>query len=193
MKTKLRNITITLEEEVAHWARIEAARKDTSVSGYLAGVLKKQMNEEGEYELAKKRALKRKPFLRSDGKYLSREEAHERSRSSLIRMFFLYAVDESGPKKARKCAIVARVALGDPSRPAKFSGVARILFQCAPQVAEGQGGCTPGNQGFIEMAASFNKRRTFAVGLAVAGPFRLLVLGLTDCCGLPKRVSADSC
>jgi hypothetical protein len=80
MKTKLRNITITLEEEVAHWARIEAAHKDTSVSGYLAGVLKKQMNEEGEYELAKKRALKRKPFLRSDGKYLSREEAHERSR-----------------------------------------------------------------------------------------------------------------
>ncbi len=80
MKTKLRNITITLEEEVAHWARIEAARKDTSVSAYLAGVLKKQMNEEGEYELAKKRALKRKPFLRSDGKYLSRAEAHERSR-----------------------------------------------------------------------------------------------------------------
>jgi hypothetical protein len=80
MKTKLRNVTITLEEEVARWARIEAARRDTSVSGYLAGVLKQQMREEGEYELAKRRALKRKPFLKSDGKYLSREEAHERSR-----------------------------------------------------------------------------------------------------------------
>jgi hypothetical protein len=80
MKTKLRNITITLEEEVARWARVEAARKDTSVSGYLAGVLKRQMKEEGEYELAKRRALRRKPFLNSDGKYLSREEAHERSR-----------------------------------------------------------------------------------------------------------------
>jgi hypothetical protein len=80
MKTKLRNITITLEEEVARWARVEAARKDTSVSGYLAEMLKQQMKEEGEYELAKRRALKRKPFVKSGGKYLSREEAHERSR-----------------------------------------------------------------------------------------------------------------
>ena len=80
MKTKLRNITITLEETVARWARVEAARKDTSVSGYLAEVLKQQMNEAGEYELAKRRALKRKPFLKSNGTYLSREEAHERSR-----------------------------------------------------------------------------------------------------------------
>jgi len=80
MKAKLRNITITLEEEVARWARVEAARKDTSVSRYLAEVLKRQMGEEAGYETAKKRALKRKPFLRTDGKYLSREEAHERSR-----------------------------------------------------------------------------------------------------------------
>lgn len=80
MRTKLRNITITLEEEVARWARVEAARKDTSVSGYLAAVLKHQMMEEGDYTSAMRRALERKPFLKSDGKYLSREEAHERSR-----------------------------------------------------------------------------------------------------------------
>lgn len=80
MKAKLRNITITLEEEVARWARVEAARKDTSVSSYLAGVLKQQMEGAEDYELAKKRALRRKPFLRTGGKYLSREEAHERSR-----------------------------------------------------------------------------------------------------------------
>lgn len=80
MKSKLRNITITLEEEVARWARVEAARKDTSVSSYLAGVLKAQMRGGAEYERARKRSLKRKPFLRTDGNYLSREEAHERSR-----------------------------------------------------------------------------------------------------------------
>jgi len=80
MKMKLRNITITLEETIARWARVEAARRDRSVSSYLADVLKHQMNEAGEYELAKRRALKRKPFLKTDGKYLSREEAHERSR-----------------------------------------------------------------------------------------------------------------
>lgn len=43
MKTKLRNITITLEEEVARWARIEAATRDTSVSRLVAEILKERM------------------------------------------------------------------------------------------------------------------------------------------------------
>src|SRR5438105_4928853 len=36
---RLRNITITLDEAVARWARIEAARQDTSVSQLLARIL----------------------------------------------------------------------------------------------------------------------------------------------------------
>jgi len=43
---RLRNITVTLEEDVAQWARIEAARKDTSVSRLLGSLLKKQMSNE---------------------------------------------------------------------------------------------------------------------------------------------------
>ena len=39
MKTSLRNITITLDENVARWAKIEAARRDTSVSRLLASIL----------------------------------------------------------------------------------------------------------------------------------------------------------
>ncbi len=80
MKTKLRNVTLTLEESVARWARIEAARNDISVSRFLADILKERMNENDEYEAAKRRALARKPFLRSDGRYLSREEVHDRAR-----------------------------------------------------------------------------------------------------------------
>jgi hypothetical protein len=76
---KLRNLTITLEEDVARWARVEAAKKDTSVSQYLGEVLKQQMDASARYQAAKKRVLKRKPFLKTDGKYLSREEAHERA------------------------------------------------------------------------------------------------------------------
>jgi hypothetical protein len=34
-----------------------------------------------QYERAKKRALARKPFLQSDGKYLSRDEVHDRGQS----------------------------------------------------------------------------------------------------------------
>jgi hypothetical protein len=39
----LRNVTVTLEEEVAQWARIEAARRDTSVSRLLGELLKERM------------------------------------------------------------------------------------------------------------------------------------------------------
>jgi hypothetical protein len=80
MRRSLRNVTITLEENVARWARVEAARQDTSVSQLLAGVLKERMREADDYDRAMRQALARKPFLKTDGKYLSREEVHERAR-----------------------------------------------------------------------------------------------------------------
>ena len=80
MKARLRNITITLEESLARWARIEAARSDKSVSRFLAGILKERMMQKNNYEVAKRRALARKPFLKTDGRYLSREQAHDRER-----------------------------------------------------------------------------------------------------------------
>ncbi|MBS1851229.1 MAG: CopG family transcriptional regulator [Acidobacteria bacterium] len=79
MKTKLRNITLTLEETVAKWARLEAARQDTSVSRLLADILKERMESDGQYARAMRRALAREPFLETDGQYLSREQTHERS------------------------------------------------------------------------------------------------------------------
>ncbi len=82
MKTKLRNVTVTLEESVARWARIEAARQDTSVSQLLAGILRERMKEveHESYERAMQRFLARKPFPKSDGRYLTREEIHDRAR-----------------------------------------------------------------------------------------------------------------
>jgi hypothetical protein len=80
MKANLRNVTITLEENVARWARLEAARQDTSVSQLLAHILKERMRESDDYDRAMRQALARKPFLKTDGKYLSREEVHDRSR-----------------------------------------------------------------------------------------------------------------
>ncbi len=80
MKTALRNVTLTLEEDVARWARLEAARLDTSVSRLLGGILKQRMMETDNYEKAKRRYLSRPAFLKSDGKYLSREEVHDRDR-----------------------------------------------------------------------------------------------------------------
>jgi hypothetical protein len=80
MKTRLRNITVTLEEEVARWARVEAAREEKSVSRFLGAILKQRMAAQDGYNRAMRRALARKPFLKTDGRYPSREEAHDRSR-----------------------------------------------------------------------------------------------------------------
>jgi hypothetical protein len=79
MKIRLRNITITLEEQVARRARLEAARRDTSVSRLLAGILKDHMREKNGYQTAMRSALSRKPFLKTNGRYLSREEVNDRS------------------------------------------------------------------------------------------------------------------
>ena len=78
--TRLRNVTVTLEEEVAQWARIEAARRDTSVSRLLGELLKERMTAQDAYEKALRRSLSRKPFLHSKGRYLTREEVHDRAR-----------------------------------------------------------------------------------------------------------------
>jgi hypothetical protein len=80
MKARLRNITITLEDSLARWARIEAAREDTSVSQFLAELLRQRMREKDSYEKAMRRALARKPFPATDGRYPKREEIYDRAR-----------------------------------------------------------------------------------------------------------------
>jgi hypothetical protein len=78
--SRLRNVTVTLEEVVARWARLEAARRETSVSRLLGGILKERMLEEDSYARSMRRFLATKPFLKTDGRYLSREEVHDRAR-----------------------------------------------------------------------------------------------------------------
>jgi hypothetical protein len=80
MKSSLKNVTVKLETEVVRWARIEAARRETSVSRLLGELLKQRMLEQDGYAAAMRRALARKPFPETDGRYLTREEAHDRTR-----------------------------------------------------------------------------------------------------------------
>ena len=75
-----RNVTVVLEEQVALWARVEAARRDTSVSRLLGDLLKQQMSRDMGYEQAMRSALRREPFLATDSRYLERDQLHERSR-----------------------------------------------------------------------------------------------------------------
>jgi hypothetical protein len=82
MKKRLCKITVTLGEEEFRWARIEAARKNTKISRLLGRYLKDRMVTENSYKSAMLRALKRKPFLKTRGRHLSRAEAHVRGSPS---------------------------------------------------------------------------------------------------------------
>jgi hypothetical protein len=79
MKNRMRKITITLEESLAQWMRTEAARKDTTVSRLVAGILQEQLTGEEHYKRAMREALARKSFLESDSPYLGRDEIHDRN------------------------------------------------------------------------------------------------------------------
>ena len=76
----MKNVTITLDEEVARWARIKAAEEDTSVSRLVGEMLREKMMNEQSYQSSMKRYLARKPRPLSSRrvKYPTREEIHER-------------------------------------------------------------------------------------------------------------------
>ncbi|HYU16843.1 MAG TPA: hypothetical protein VEL05_12245, partial [Candidatus Acidoferrum sp.] len=48
----LRNVTITLDEDVVRWARIRAAERETSVSRLVGELLREKMLEDQSYEAA---------------------------------------------------------------------------------------------------------------------------------------------
>ena len=78
----MRNVTITLEEEVARWARIRAAEHDTSVSRLVGQMLKEKMFEEEGYERAMQEYFARSPqkLKPEAARYPSREDLHDRDR-----------------------------------------------------------------------------------------------------------------
>lgn len=75
----MKNITVTLDEQAATWARVQAAEQNMSLSRYLGEVLRDKMRHSREYETAMRAALAEKP-LKFEGPYLTREELYDRSR-----------------------------------------------------------------------------------------------------------------
>jgi hypothetical protein len=77
----LKNITITVSEEAARWARRKAADENTSVSKLVGRMLEDKMRQTDEYWLAYERWKKIKPIPGIDAAHrMTREEAHERRR-----------------------------------------------------------------------------------------------------------------
>ena len=76
----MRNVTITLDEEVARWARIMAAEQNTSVSRLVGELLREKMIEKQNHQVAMQQYLSQPPkMLKSPGeKFPAREALYER-------------------------------------------------------------------------------------------------------------------
>ena len=76
----MKNVTITLDEEVARWARIRAAEGDTSLSRLVGELLRQKMLDEGNYQTSMQNYLaKSARVLKKQGDtYPDREILHDR-------------------------------------------------------------------------------------------------------------------
>lgn len=76
----MKNVTITLDEKVASWARIRAAEQETSVSRLVGEMLKEKMRAEESYNTSMQYYLSKAPnLIKEPGtKYPAREKLHER-------------------------------------------------------------------------------------------------------------------
>jgi len=76
----LKNITITIDEQAAAWARKQAAEKNMSLSRYVGEMLREKMRHSREYEKAMAASLAEKPLdLKGPWEpYPKREELYDR-------------------------------------------------------------------------------------------------------------------
>lgn len=78
----MKNVTISLDEKAAAWAREHAARHNISLSRFVGELLEKTMRESREYERAMREYLARNPapLKGSRARYPSRDQLHDRDR-----------------------------------------------------------------------------------------------------------------
>ena len=76
----MRNVTITLDEETVRWARIEAAKRGTSVSRLVGGMLTEHMKSAATYKQARRSYSNRSAAVLKarDSSYPTRTEIHSR-------------------------------------------------------------------------------------------------------------------
>lgn len=74
----MKNVTVTMENSVAEWARLEAARRNTSVSRLIGEMLAEKMRHDDAYERAMREALEFRSWGASSGPTLSRDEIYDR-------------------------------------------------------------------------------------------------------------------
>ncbi len=76
----MKNVTVTMDDGVPDWARLEAARRNASVSRLVGEMLAEKMRHDDAYERAMHEALEFRLFGTSKGRYPIREEIYTRGR-----------------------------------------------------------------------------------------------------------------
>ena len=76
----MKNVTITLDKEVARWARIRAAERDTSLSRLVGELLREKMLAESNYQTSMQNYLAQsfRVLKRKRDTYPDREDLHDR-------------------------------------------------------------------------------------------------------------------
>jgi hypothetical protein len=77
----VKNVTVTLDDDTARWARLEAARREMSVSRLIRDLLRENMRQNQTYELAMRSYLSRSAQVLNDASapYPARDELHDRA------------------------------------------------------------------------------------------------------------------
>jgi len=75
----MKNITITLDEKTAAWARVYAAQHDKSISRLLGEILQERMHEVRDYNDAMRRYLAKKPLKFRWVDRSTRDALHDRA------------------------------------------------------------------------------------------------------------------
>jgi hypothetical protein len=86
----MKNITITLDDRIAGWLRVNAAKRGMSVSRFVGDLVHERMREARGYDEAMRRFLSHAPlnFEWADGHRPTREEINDRpaAREDLSRL-----------------------------------------------------------------------------------------------------------
>jgi len=71
----MKNVTISMDDSVAEWARLEAARRNTSVSRLVGEMLAEKMRHDDAYERAMQDWMHRERSWGSDGNPYPKRDA----------------------------------------------------------------------------------------------------------------------
>ncbi len=74
----MKNVTVTMDDTVAEWVRVEAAKRGSSVSRLLGEWLAEKMRQEDAYAQAMREALGFESWGASSGPYVPRETLFKR-------------------------------------------------------------------------------------------------------------------